>query len=143
VTAAAAAPAGLRKAAILMVTLGEDAASAIFRHLAPHEVEKISEAIASLKVIDAETTLRVLEEFQRLVSIGDSFAKGGREYAQKLLVKAFGEEGAKEILRQAPQASEMTAARLDSLEEAVLTLAGALLRPAPRGPGQPRGDDQG
>ncbi|HUI85515.1 MAG TPA: flagellar motor switch protein FliG [Candidatus Binatia bacterium] len=117
-TALAAAPAGLRKAAILMVTLGEDAASAIFRHLSPHEVEKISEAIAALKVVDAETALRVLEEFQRLVSAGDSLTQGGREYAQKLLVKAFGEEGAKEILRQAPQASVADAARLDSLRKA-------------------------
>ncbi len=47
-----------------------------------------------------------------------------------------------EIVTKVVAAAEAaTAARLDSLEEAVLTLAEALLRPAPRRPDQRRGDD--
>jgi len=115
---ALAAPAGLRKAAILLVTLGEDAASSICKHLPPADVEQITEEIAGLKVVDAEAALKVLEEFQRLVNSGDSPAQGGKEYAYKLLVKAFGEEGAKEILRQGPQTAETNASRLDTLRKA-------------------------
>jgi flagellar motor switch protein FliG len=109
---------GLRKAAVLMVILGEDAASAIYRHLAPTEVEQITHGIAELKPVDPETALAVLEEFERMVMAGDYLAQGGKEYANKLLVKAFGEEGAKELLRQVSLDAEMTASQLDSLRKA-------------------------
>src|SRR5262249_31119818 len=45
-------------------------------------------------------------------------ALGGAEYANKLLVKAFGEEGAQELLRQVSLTAERSAARLDSLQKA-------------------------
>jgi flagellar motor switch protein FliG len=117
-TSTAAAPAGLRKAAILLVILGEDAASQIYRHLAPAEVERISQEIASLGSVDAETTLAVMEEFERLVLTGDYLAQGGKDYANKLLVKAFGEEGARELLHQVSLTAEMSAGQLGSLQKA-------------------------
>jgi flagellar motor switch protein FliG len=117
-SAATAAPAGLHKAAILMVVLGEDAASQLYRHLPPAEVEQITREITLLKSVDAETTLAVLEEFERLVATGDTLVQGGKEYANKLLIKAFGEEGAKELLRQVALTAETSAGKLDSLRKA-------------------------
>ena len=93
------APPGLRKAAILLVVLGEDAASQIYRHLSQNEVEQVTQEIAGMKQVTAETVLTVLEEFDRMVLTGDYLAQGGREYANKLLVKAFGEEGARQLLQ--------------------------------------------
>jgi flagellar motor switch protein FliG len=118
VSSAATAPAGLHKAAILMVVLGEDAASQLYRHLPPAEVEQITREITLLKSVDAETTLAVLEEFERLVATGDTVVQGGKEYANKLLIKAFGEEGAKELLRQVAITAETSAGKLDSLRKA-------------------------
>ncbi len=109
---------GLQKAAILLVILGEDAASQIYRHLPPAEVEQVTHEIARLNSIDAETALQVLEEFERLVMTGDYLAQGGKEYANKLLIKAFGEEGAKELLRQVSATAEISASKLDSLRHA-------------------------
>jgi len=109
---------GLRKAAILMVILGEDAASQIYRHLPPEEVERITREITNLRSVDPETALAVLEEFDRLVLTGDYIAQGGEDYANKLLVKAFGEEGAQELLRQVSRTAEMSAAKLASLQKA-------------------------
>jgi flagellar motor switch protein FliG len=117
-SSAATAPAGLHKAAILMVILGEDAASQLYRHLPPAEVEQITREITLLKAVDAETTLAVLEEFERLVATGDTLVRGGKEYANKLLIKAFGEEGAKELLRQVALTAETSAGKLDSLRKA-------------------------
>lgn len=119
-TAAAAsrAPAGARKAAILLVILGEEAASEIYRHLPPPEVEKITGEIAELSSVDAETSLAVLEEFERLVTAGEGLVHGGKDYANRLLLKAFGEEGAKELLRQVSLTAEMNAGKLDSLRKA-------------------------
>jgi flagellar motor switch protein FliG len=114
---AVAAPPGVRKAAILLVMLGEDAASQIYKHLPAGEVEQITREIAGLRAVEAQTALAVLEEFERLVRAGDYLAQGGAEYANKLLVKAFGEEGAKELLRQVSLTSETSAGKLDSLRK--------------------------
>jgi flagellar motor switch protein FliG len=112
------ASAGVHKAAILLVILGEDAASQIYRHLPPAEVEKISQGIAELNAVNSETALKVLEEFERLVMAGDYLAQGGKDYANKLLIKAFGEEGARELLNQISLTAEMSAGQLDSLRKA-------------------------
>lgn len=117
-TAASVAPAGPRKAAILMVILGEDAASQIYRHLPPTEVEQITREIAGMSMVDSDTALAVLEEFERLVMTGEYLAQGGKDYANKLLIKAFGEEGAKELLRQVSMTAEVSAGKLDSLRKA-------------------------
>ena len=60
----------------------------------------------------------MLEDFEQLVRAGDYLAQGGKDYANKLLVKAFGEEGAKELLRQVSLSAEMNAGKLDSLRKA-------------------------
>lgn len=109
---------GLRKAAILLVVLGEDTASQIYRNLSQGEVEQVTQEIATLKQVTPESVLSVLEEFDRMVLTGQYLARGGREYANKLLVKAFGEEGARQLLQQASLSAEMNAGRLDSLQKA-------------------------
>lgn len=110
-------PTGTRKAAILLLILGEDAASQIYRRLAPADVERISHEIAGLRSVDSRTGLAVLEEFDRLVKSGDCVAEGGTDYANKLLIKAFGEDGAKELLRQLSESAELSASKLDSLRQ--------------------------
>jgi flagellar motor switch protein FliG len=112
------APGGAHKAAILLVLLGEDAASQIYRHLPPGEVEQITQEIARLQAVDSATALAVLEEFERLVMAGDYLAQGGADYANKLLIKAFGADGAKELLRQVSATAEVNSGRLDSLRKA-------------------------
>jgi flagellar motor switch protein FliG len=112
------APAGAHKAAILLVLLGEDAASQIYHHLPPGEVEQITQEIARMQAVDAATALAVLEEFERLVMAGDYLAQGGAEYANKLLIKAFGADGAKELLRQVSANAEVNSGRLESLRKA-------------------------
>jgi len=109
---------GLRKAAILMVLLEEDAASEIYRHLPPADVEQVTKEITALESVNAETALKVLEEFHRLVLTGDYISQGGTEYANKLLVKAFGKEGANDLLHQVSLASEARGEKLDSLRRA-------------------------
>jgi flagellar motor switch protein FliG len=101
-----------------MVLLGEDAASEIYRHLPPTEVEQITKEIAGLDYVNPEMGLVVLEEFHRLVLTGDYISQGGTDYANKLLVKAFGKEGARELLQQVSQAAEISGSRLDSLRKA-------------------------
>jgi flagellar motor switch protein FliG len=109
---------GLHKAAILLVILGEDAASEIYKHLPQTKVEQITQEIAGLDYVAPETALEILEEFHRLVLTGDYISQGGTDYANKLLVKAFGKEGAAELLRQVSMAAEVSGSKLDSLRKA-------------------------
>lgn len=110
--------AGPHKAAILMVILGEDAASEVYKHLPQQEVERITREIAGLKNVTPEIVLAVLEEFDRMVLAGDYLAQGGKDYANKLLVKAFGEEGARELLHQVTMTEQLNSTRLASLQKA-------------------------
>jgi flagellar motor switch protein FliG len=108
---------GLRKAAILMVILGEDAASEIYRHLPSTEMGQVTKELASLQRVDSETSLTVLEEFNLLVLSGGYVQQGGTTYANKILVKAFGAEVAADLLRQVAQSAESNGAKLDSLRK--------------------------
>ncbi|HYH00148.1 MAG TPA: flagellar motor switch protein FliG [Terriglobales bacterium] len=109
---------GMRKAAVLLVVLGEDAASNIFRNLSEEEVQRITQEIAEVDYVPPELAADVLEEYQKLTLTQEYLAQGGREYATKLLVKAFGEDGAKKLLEQVSLAQEMSASKLDSLQKA-------------------------
>ncbi|HEX3820786.1 MAG TPA: flagellar motor switch protein FliG [Candidatus Sulfotelmatobacter sp.] len=109
---------GVRKAAILLVILGEEAATQIYRRLPSADIELLTQEIAGLPSVDGETVLSVLEEFERLITGGDSLARGGKDYANKLLIKVYGEEGAKELLHQVSLTAEMSATKLDSLRKA-------------------------
>ena len=97
---AVASSSGLKKAAILLVLLGEEASGHVYRNLPEQDLQKLTDQIAKLEYISPDSALSVLEEYQRLAMTQDYVAQGGTEYAHKLLVNAFGEEGAKELLNQ-------------------------------------------
>jgi len=108
---------GVRKAAILLVLLGEDASSKVFQSLPEADLHKVTEAIAELETVRPETALQVLEEYQRLSMTQEYMAQGGKEYALRLLVKAFGNDGAKALMNQVERAQELSASKLDSLQK--------------------------
>lgn len=117
-TAAEQALGGTRKAAVLLVLLGEEIASHIYRVLPQEDLELLTKEIAELDYVNSETALNVLEEYNRMALTQDYLAQGGTDYAQKLLVKSFGEEGARQLLRQVSSAAESNASKLDSLQKA-------------------------
>ena len=89
---------GLRKAAILMVMLGDEASSIILRNLDEDEVQEISREIARVGSLTAEEAEDVLEEFYQMAVAHDYVVKGGIDYANKILISAFGPETAKKML---------------------------------------------
>ena len=109
---------GLQKAAILLVVLGEEAASHIYRNLPETDVQRLTRRIAELERFKPETAIAVLEEYHQLTVTQGYLADGGPEYAQKLLVKAFGEPTAKRLLEQVANTIDQHAVHLESLQEA-------------------------
>src|SRR5579863_7542884 len=89
---------GLRKAAILLVMLGEESSSVILRGLDEDEVQEISREIARVQTLTSEEAEGVLEEFYQMAVAHDYVIKGGVDYARKILINAFGPEAAKKML---------------------------------------------
>lgn len=112
------ASAGLQKAAILMVLLGEEVASHIYRNLNEADVQRLTQRIVDLEQIKPELALSVLEEYSKLILTQSHLSDGGPDYARKLLVKAFGEENARRLLEQVTLANEMSSEHLENLQKA-------------------------
>jgi flagellar motor switch protein FliG len=118
VTAAPSQMNGVRKAAILMAVMGEEAASAIYRTLSEKEVEAVTRELAELGRVPAEVAHVVLEEYSKLVLNQGSLATGGIEFATRLLVKAFGIDTANNLLQKVVRLQELSVGQLDSLQKA-------------------------
>lgn len=88
---------GARKAAILCLSLGEDAASALFKHLDEEEVQTLSRELALLPDVKSETSDNVVEEFHQLLTARSYVTMGGVDFAKRLLMKSFGPEQAKRL----------------------------------------------
>ena len=89
---------GLRKAAILMVTLGADASASIMRQLSEQEIEELTVEISKIRELTPTTVEAVLEEFSQLAQARSYIIQGGVSYAREVLLKAVGNERTDEIL---------------------------------------------
>jgi flagellar motor switch protein FliG len=67
---------GLRKAAILITLLGEEAAARIFRLLSEEDLQAVTTEIYRLGTISKELSLKVLEEYHQLAQAQDHLAQG-------------------------------------------------------------------
>jgi flagellar motor switch protein FliG len=108
--------AGARKAAILLSLLGDEPAAAILRNLPDQDLRRITDEVAKLGQVPFDVTLGVLEEYQQMMAAQDFIAVGGHDVATRLLVKAFGENGAKSMVDRLTRAEEPS--DLDSLKKA-------------------------
>jgi len=110
-------PSGPRKAAIFLLLLGDEIAAAIYRHLSESEIRALTQEIGSLENVSPATASQVLKEFTRLSLSEDQFTRGGEEHAFRLLVRAFGEQGAKTHLEEMNKNSELNATSVDALQK--------------------------
>lgn len=97
---------GADKTAILLMTLGEDLASEVLKHLDPKEIRKISGTIAKLSDISQEEVDSVLGEFAEQAGTGGGPKLGGRDYLQRVLTRALGQEKAAKVMEGFPAAEE-------------------------------------
>jgi len=107
---------GARKAAVLCLTLGDDLASEIFKHLEEDEVQAITRELATLTRVTSDTADDVLEEFHQLMIARSYIVSGGIDYAKRLLIKTFGAEAAKRLLDKITRSLESTAG-FDALQK--------------------------
>ena len=85
---------GLEDAAILMMSLGEEEASEVFKHLTPKEVQGLGETIAKMKTIPRDRVETVLERFATQAQEQSLLVTDTDEYVKSVLRKALGDDKA-------------------------------------------------
>ena len=89
---------GVQKAAILLIALGPDKSSNVFKHLKEDEIEQLTLEIANTRSVSPAMKDAVLDEFYEVCLAQQYIAEGGIGYAKNLLEKALGSERAKDII---------------------------------------------
>ncbi len=84
----------IEKAAILLMSLGEDQAAEVLRHMGPKEVQKIGLCMAKLQNIQKNEVEAVMSDFMELISNQTALGVGADGYIRKMLVNALGEDKA-------------------------------------------------
>ena len=104
---------GAQKAAILLLSFGEEIAAEIFRNMTEFEIKRIGTAMSRLGRLDQDVVDEVMLEFYEILQQNRKFFYGGSEYTMKVIGNAFKGGDADEIIDQLQLGST---ANLDSLE---------------------------
>ena len=89
---------GTQKAAILLIALGPDKSSTIFKHLKEEEIEELTLEIANTRSVTPQVKEEVIDEFYQVCLAQQYIAEGGISYAKELLEKALGSEKALDVI---------------------------------------------
>ncbi len=89
---------GTDRAAVLLLTLGEENASEVLKHMGPKEVQKVGSAMAGLTNVPREQVTRVLENFTETVQEQTALGVDSDDYIRSVLVGALGEDKAKGLM---------------------------------------------
>ena len=119
--------AGPRKAAILLVAVGEEMAKEILRVLPESDVQRLTEELADLRGVTPNMSLGVVEEFWELLQTQQVMVHGGLDYASRLLIETFGKERADEMLALVRRSQEAQQGNLAKLQRTDPQQLGKLL----------------
>jgi len=99
---------GLEDAAIFLMTLGEEEAAEVFKHLAPKEVQGLGETIARLKTVPRDRVESVVNRFAEQASDQSMLVSDTDEYVKAVLRKALGEDKANLLIDRILQGSDVS-----------------------------------
>ncbi len=106
--------AGVHKAAILMLALGEDEAAEVMKFLSPREVQQLGAAMSGMKAVNHEELSSVLAEFRQETDQNTSLGIDSDDYIRSVLTKALGDDKASTLLNRILGARE--ASGIESLK---------------------------
>ncbi|NND59019.1 MAG: flagellar motor switch protein FliG [Gammaproteobacteria bacterium] len=89
---------GSQRAAAFLMSLGEDEAAEILRHMEPDEVQKVGAAMTSLSRVSRMQLTAVIEHFNDSVTENTALGVGADEYVRRLLTNALGAKRARSLL---------------------------------------------
>ena len=88
---------GEEKAAVLLFTMGENAAAEVMRHLEPKDIRRLGGPMTALSDLTPHLRNEVMREFR---SMSSEAVEGvdGKDFMKKILTKALGQEKATQLL---------------------------------------------
>ena len=89
---------GVQKSAVLLIALGPEKSSQIFKHLKEEEIEELTLEIANTRSISPVLKEEVINEFYQVCLAQQYIAEGGIGYARELLEKALGNDRAQDVI---------------------------------------------
>ncbi|OAT42298.1 FliG family flagellar motor switch protein [Hafnia paralvei ATCC 29927] len=102
------------KSAILLMTIGEDRAAEVFKHLSTREVQHLSTTMATMSQVSHQQLGEVLNELQDEAEQYEALSVNASDYLRSVLVKALGEERASSLLEDILESRE-TASGIETL----------------------------
>lgn len=91
-------PAGLRKAAILVLAVGDELAREVFTRLSEAEIRQLGETASGLEDVTRDEVAEVLRDFKRAFRGGEIPQEGAGSMFQLMVERALGEERARDLL---------------------------------------------
>lgn len=117
---------GLENAAILLMSLGEEEAAGVFKHLTPKEVHGLGEAITKIKSVPRERVDSVLQQFSDIAADQSMLVGDSDEYVKAVLRKALGDDKANLLIDRIMTGGDT--AGIESLKWMDAVSVGELLR---------------
>ena len=118
---------GIEKSAVILMSLGEELAAEIFKHLNSSEVQKLSIAMSQLRHISTQELSDILIEFEDNTMLYSSLSQDNNGYLRNVLIKALGEEKADHLLEEIFDNQETTSG-IDTLNFVEPQLASEMIR---------------
>ncbi|MDX2507589.1 MAG: flagellar motor switch protein FliG [Gammaproteobacteria bacterium] len=85
---------GIQQAAVFLMSVGEEEASGILKHLGPKEVQSLGEAMATMANVDKDKATDVLQNFNHIAGGQTALGMGSEDYLRNVLNKALGKDKA-------------------------------------------------
>ena len=117
---------GLMDAAILLMSLGEDSASEVFKHLSPKEVQRLGETMATVKTTRNDKVGEVLEKFRAETADSSTLVGDTDAYIRNVLTRALGEDKAGLLIDRILQGGDVSG--IESLKWMDAASVGELIR---------------
>ncbi len=108
-------PTGAERAAILLLSLGEQEAAQVLKHMEPGEVQKVGAAMAALKGVSRDQMSKALESFITVAESKGMGSGGTHDYLRRVLTNSVGKQKA-DMLMQRIETGSSPGAGIESLK---------------------------
>ncbi|MDA8519160.1 flagellar motor switch protein FliG [Acidovorax sp. NCPPB 4044] len=99
---------GLNDAAILLMSLGEEEAAEVFKHLSPKEVQKLGETIARMRSVSKEKVDGVINRFSKDAAAQSLLVSDTSNYVRSVLKRALGDDKAALLIDRILQGGDVS-----------------------------------
>jgi flagellar motor switch protein FliG len=99
---------GLQDAAIFLMSLGEEEAAEVFKHLSPKEVQRLGETIARMRAVSKEKVDQVIEKFTHEAASQSLLVSDTDNYVRAVLKRALGDDKASLLIDRILQGGDVS-----------------------------------